>query len=636
MDNDNSQPQPCRSLPIGAESQPGGGVHFRVWAPAARAVAVELEGGAAHPLAAEPGGYFSGLIAAAGTGSRYRLRLDSAPNPLPDPASRYQPDGPHGASEVVDPAGFAWSDAGWRGIPREQLVIYEMHIGTFTPEGTWAAALAHLPALAELGVNCLEMMPVAEFPGRFGWGYDGVSLYAPTRLYGSPDDLRRFVDRAHALGLAVILDVVYNHLGPDGNYLKSFAPAYFTDRHGNEWGEALDFDGPDSGPVREFFAANAGYWIDEYHFDGLRLDATHAIIDRSEDHVLAMIARRVRAASGPRHTFVVAENDDQAARLVRPPEAGGYGLDAMWNDDFHHSARVALTGRREGYYRDYRGRAAEFVALARHGFLFQGQSSSRRQGPHGTPALDLDPARFVICLDNHDQIAHSGAGKRGHLLSNPGCWRALTACLLLSPGIPMLFQGQEFAASAPFLYFADHPGELGRLVAAGRRQFLAQFASLASPEMQAQLDDPTAPETFRRCILDHRERDCHAEAVALHRDLLALRRNDPAFGSQARVDGAVLGDDAWVLRYFASDDDDRLLIVNLGHDRAYEAALEPLLAPPEARAWRLCWSSEAPLYGGTGIPDPVAGGAWRIPGRAAIVLAAGAAEKSPASPSRGP
>ncbi len=604
---------PLRRLPVGAEAQPEGGVHFRLWAPAARAAAVELDGRDPVPLAAEPGGYFAAAVAEAGPGTRYRFRLDGGERALPDPASRCQPDGPHGPSEVIDPGRFAWSDAGWRGVPPRRLVIYEMHVGSFTPEGGWAAATARLPALAELGITCIEMMPVAEFPGRFGWGYDGVDLFAPTRLYGRPDDLRRFVDRAHALGLAVLLDVVYNHLGPDGNYLTAFAPAYMTRRHATEWGEALNFDGPDSGPVREFFIANAGYWIDEYHFDGLRLDATHRIYDTSPDHILAAIARRVREAAPGRTTFIAAENEAQEARLARPAAAGGCGLDALWNDDFHHAARVALSGRREGYYRPYRGTAGEFVALARHGYLYQGQHGTR-----GSAAFDLPPERFVVYLQNHDQIAHSGAGLRGHRLASPGCWRAMTAYLLLSPGIPLLFQGQEFSAAAPFLYFADHPGELGRLVREGRARFLAQFASLAAPRMQAALDDPGDPETFRRCILDHADRD--GEALALHRDLLALRREDAVFGDDYRIEVAALARDCWLLRYFGGGSGDRLLLVNLGRDRFFERIGEPLLAPPDGGAWRLLWSSEEPRYGGGGTPEPVADGAWHLPGHAALVL----------------
>jgi maltooligosyltrehalose trehalohydrolase len=609
---------PIRRLPIGAELQPDGGVHFRVWTPVSRSVAVEIEGQRSHPLSPEPGGYFSALIEDVAAGTRYRYRLDGREMPLPDPASRFQPHGPHGSSEVIDPAGFAWTDGDWRGVPAEQLIIYEMHIGSFTPEGSWAAAMEHLPNLAELGVTCVEIMPVAEFPGRFGWGYDGVDLFAPTRLYGRPDDLRRFVDRAHALGLAVILDVVYNHLGPDGNYLTAFAPFYMSDRHATEWGEALNFDGPGSGPVREFFVANAGYWIDEYHFDGLRLDATHRIYDDSDDHILAAISRRVRAAGGGRSTFIAAENDAQVARLVRAPEANGYGLDALWNDDFHHAARVALTGRREGYYSRFLGRASEFVALAKHGFLFQGQDNRDRE----TAALDLPASACVIYLENHDQVAHSGAGLRGHQLASPGCWRAMTAYFLLAPGVPLLFQGQEFAASSPFLFFADHQEELGQSVKKGRAEFLAQFASLASPEMQARLDDPGAVETFQRCVLDHDERERNRATLALHRDLIRLRRE--IFGAGApKIDGATIGVDAWVLRYFGPDRDDRLLIVNLGRDLLLETVAEPLLAPVEERAWRLAWSSEDPNYGGSGTPEPARGGVWRLLGQAAIVLTSG-------------
>src|SRR5579862_920120 len=363
MDNNSAEladlparPIPMRRLPVGAEVQPGGGVHFRVWAPAAREVSVEREGAAATPLHPEGNGYFSLLVPELDGGARYRFRLDNAETALPDPASRYQPDGPHGASQVVDPGRFAWTDGDWPGPSVQSLVIYEMHVGTFTPEGSWDAAARHLPALAHAGITVIEMMPLADFPGRFGWGYDGVDLFAPTRLYGQPDDLRRFVDRAHALGLAVILDVVYNHLGPDGNYLASFAPAYFTDRYANEWGGAINFDGADAAPVREFFVANAGYWIDEYHFDGLRLDATQQIFDASDDPILGAIERRVRLAAGARRTFICAENEAQTTQMVRPRESGGFGLDALWNDDFHHSALVAVTGRSEAYYSDYFGR----------------------------------------------------------------------------------------------------------------------------------------------------------------------------------------------------------------------------------------------------------------------------------------
>jgi maltooligosyltrehalose trehalohydrolase len=612
-----------RKLPIGAELQPSGGVHFRVWAPACGEVAVEFETHGAEALTPETGGYFSGKIDRAHVGMRYRFRLNDDPQGIPDPVSRFQPDGPHGWSQIVDPADFAWSDGKWRGLPRERLVIYEMHIGSLTPEGTWAAAAEQLPALADLGITCVELMPVADFPGRFGWGYDGVNLFAPTRLYGRPNDFRRFIDRAHGLGVTVILDVVYNHVGPDGNYLKRFSSDYFTDRYANEWGEAINFDGPNAGPAREFFLANAGYWIDEYHLDGLRLDATQQIFDASDDHIVAAIARRVREAAGSRLTFVVAENEQQHAQLLRSPQEHGYGLDALWNDDFHHSAMVALTNRCEAYYSDYRGLAGEFVAAATRGFLFQGQYSRWQRQPRGTPALDLAAESFVVFLQNHDQIANSAAGTRGHALTSPGAWRAMTGFLLLMPGIPMLFQGQEFSASSPFLYFADFKGDLARGVANGRHTFLAQFLSLASEDMQARLADPADPETFRRSQLDNSERDRHTQAYALHRDLLALRRGDPVLGRRPRhTEGAVISETSWLLRYVAETGHDRLLIVNLGLDLRLAPIPEPLLAPVAGQSWRLLWSSEDPRYGGNGVPLPGEDGVWNVPGQSALLLAA--------------
>ncbi|HEV3496357.1 MAG TPA: malto-oligosyltrehalose trehalohydrolase, partial [Actinomycetes bacterium] len=471
-----------RRYPVGAELSPDGGVHFRVWAPVRRKVEVVFgeppgDDGIAE-LAPEGDGYFSGLVADAGAGTRYRFCLDGEDYLYPDPASRFQPEGPHGPSQVVDPWAYRWSDMDWKGAALPGQVLYEMHIGTFTREGTWAAAERELPELAAVGITCLEVMPVADFPGRFGWGYDGVNLFAPTRLYGDPDDFRRFVDRAHQLGLAVILDVVYNHLGPDGNYLKAFAPAYFTNKYKTEWGEPINFDGPDSGPVRDYFASNAAYWIDEYHLDGLRLDATQNIYDDTPDpakHILAEIGRRVRAAAGGRSTLIVNENEPQHPRLARPLDRGGIGLDALWNDDFHHSAMVALTGRNQAYYTDYLGTAQEFVSAVKYGYLYQGQWYSWQGKRRGQPGLDIAPAAFVTFIQNHDQIANSGRGLRAHQLTSPGRYRAMTALMLLAPGTPMLFQGQEFAASAPFLYFADHKPDLAKLVHRGRREFLSQF-----------------------------------------------------------------------------------------------------------------------------------------------------------------
>jgi maltooligosyltrehalose trehalohydrolase len=624
-----------RRLPVGAEVPAEGGVHFRVWAPRRRRVEVVLEGAAAGQAAgleAEGGGYFSGRVAKAGAGTRYRYRLDGGAELYPDPASRFQPDGPHGPSQVIDPGRFAWTDGGWAGTRLEGQVIYELHLGTFTREGTWAAAARELPELAAAGITMIEIMPVAEFPGRFGWGYDGVNLFAPTRLYGEPDDVRRFVDRAHALGVGVILDVVYNHFGPDGNYLRQFAEDYFTDRYKNEWGEAINFDGENSGPVREFFVANAGYWVDEFHFDGLRLDATQQIFDRSPEHILAALARRVRAAARGRATLLVAEDESQEAKLVRPVDQGGYGLDAAWNDDFHHTAMVALTGRNEAYYTDYRGSPQEFVSAVKWGFLYQGQWHSWQKKRRGTPALDVPPARFVTFLQNHDQVANSGRGLRCQFLTSPGRYKALTALLLLAPGTPMLFQGQEFAASSPFFFFADHHSELARLVRKGRAKFMSQFRSLALPQTQAGLPDPADPATFERCKLDLAERGRHADAYALHRDLLRLRREDPAFRAQRPrgVDGALLDPHAFVLRSFGDGGADRLLVVNLGRDLLFDPAPEPLLAPPEGTCWDILWSSEDIRYGGCGTAPLETEANWLIPGEAAVVLGPTTQTPSPA------
>lgn len=609
-----------RRQPIGAELIAPDLAHFRVWAPAAQRVEVVFLDGDAIPLDAERNGYFSGS-ATAWAGSRYQLRLDDGDFLYPDPASRFQPEGPHGPSEIVDPSGFRWSDDGWRGIPRDGQVIYEMHVGTFTQEGTWAAAARQLDELARVGVTVLEVMPIADFPGRFGWGYDGVNLFAPTRLYGVPDDFRAFVDRAHAVGIGVILDVVYNHFGPDGNYWKSFSPDYFTDRYKNEWGEAINFDGPNSGPVREFVLANAAYWIDEFHLDGLRLDATQQIFDASEESIVCAIGRRVREAGRGRSTFLVGENEPQQAKLVRPCDQGGDGLDALWNDDFHHTAMVALTGKNRAYYSDYFGSPQELVSAMKYGFLYQGQHYAWQKNRRGTPGLDLHPRNFVAFLQNHDQIANSGRGLPVSQMASPGRLRAMTALLLLGPNTPMLFQGQEFASSRPFYYFADHKPELAELVAKGRREFLAQFPDLALPETQAQIRDPADPDTFVICRLDFRERDTHAEWYALHRDLLKLRREDPVF-SQPRsggIDGAVLGEQSFVLRFFG-EPDDRLVIVNFGRDLAMPSVPEPLLAPPLGKRWKLVWTSDDVRYGGCGVPEPEQEHQWFLPGEAAIVL----------------
>jgi len=616
-----SSPSLARRLSGGVELRDGG-AHARVWAPACSTIDVVLDARRQDPitLTRHDDGFFEGTIRQLSAGERYWFRIDGD-KLRPDPVSRSQPEGPHGPSAVVDPASFAWTDGAWAGVGPVGQVLYELHVGTFTAEGTWAAAAEQLPALKDLGVTIIEMMPIADFTGQFGWGYDGVNLYAPTRLYGTPDDLRRFVDRAHREGLAVILDVVYNHLGPDGNYLQDFAADYFTDKYKNDWGRALNFEGP--APARAFFVENAGYWIDEFHFDGLRFDATQDIKDASPEHVLASLARRAREAAGRRSIYLVAENEPQHTVIVRSPASGGYGLDALWNDDYHHTALVALTARREAYYTDYTGSPQEFVSSAKYGYLYQGQRYVWQDQPRGTPAFDLRGAAFVSFLENHDQVANSAFGKRIHQLTSPGRLRTLTALTLLGPASPMLFQGQEFASSAPFLFFADHHEDLAADVAAGRREFLEQFPSTTDGDVQARLAPPSSEATFARCKLDLSERTRHAEVYALHRDLLAIRRKDPVIraAGTVRIDGAVLSPSLFVLRYASGDADDRLLVINLGVEASLALVPEPLLAPPFEGEWYVLWHSESTAYGGSGRAPFVPEDGWHVPGESALLLA---------------
>jgi maltooligosyltrehalose trehalohydrolase len=436
--------------------------------------------------------------------------------------------------------------------------------------------------------------------------------------------LRAFVDAAHRVGIGLLLDVVYNHFGPDGNYLPQFSEHYFSKAHRSEWGDAPNFDCEGCTPVREFVVTNAAYWIDEFHLDGLRLDATQQIFDDSPVHVIADIARAARKAAGARKIFLVAENEPQHSRLVRSTEQHGYGLDALWNDDLHHSAHVALTGSCEAYYSDYSGAPQEFISAVKWGYLFQGQRYRWQKAPRGMPALDVDPSNFVNFLENHDQIANSLRGCRIHALAHPGTLRALTALLLLAPGTPMLFQGQEFAASTPFLYFADHNPQLAAEVNEGRKKFLAQFPSIAAVNSKEFPARAELEETFQRCKLNFLERESHAAVYRLHADLLALRREDPVFQrpNKRGVDGAVLGAEAFLLRYFGESHDDRLLLVNLGRECACEPAPEPLLAPPPERAWSMIFSTEDVRYEGQGTPQVESDGAWYLPGHAAVVMRA--------------
>jgi maltooligosyltrehalose trehalohydrolase len=615
-----------RRFPIGAEIAGGGRTHFRVWAPNARELEVVIENGGEltfHSLHPEEDGYFAGETPA-GAGTDYWFRLNGGGELYPDLVSRFQPAGPLGPSRVIDPATFPWTDEKWTGLSRNGQVMYEMHIGTFTRDGTWQAAARELPELARMGVTCIEMMPVNDFPGPFGWGYDGVDLFAPNGHYGTPDDLRKFIDQAHANGIGVILDVVYNHAGPAGNFFRVFADEYFSEKYECEWGLPFNLDGEHCGPVREFFLTNVRYWVEEFHMDGFRIDATQAIFDDSEEHLLSAITREARRQAGKRQLFIVGENEPQLTKLLRPVSEGGNGLDALWNDDFHHTALVALTGRDEAYYTDYRGTPQEFISCAKYGYLFQGQFYRWQKKRRGTPAFGLEPAQFIAFLENHDQVANTGFGKRVHMESSPGRYRAMTALLLLGPWTPMLFQGQEFCASARFFYFNDLREDLREEVAKGREDFLRQFPSIASRETVEQLAAPCDPATYERSKLDLREREAHAEAYALHCDLLRLRREELAFREQrlGQFDGAVLGRDAFLLRYFGPAGEDRLLLVNFGRTEHLSPAPEPLLAAPMGKHWVTLWSSEAAKYGGPGAVEPESEEEWRLPAESAVLLKA--------------
>jgi maltooligosyltrehalose trehalohydrolase len=621
-----------RRYPIGAELIARNQTSFRIWAPKAHDVDLVLEESAEknakrsfQPLEREEGGYFSG-VANVGAGTLYRFRVDHNREHFhPDPASRFQPHGPHGSSCVVDPKQFAWTDSKWRGVKIKGHVIYEMHIGTFTKEGTWQAAAEQLPELARIGITVVEMMPIADFPGNFGWGYDGVDLFAPFHVYGTPDDLRRFVDRAHSLGVAVILDVVYNHFGPDGNYIRIFSDHYFTERYEkNDWGESLNFDGPDSGPVREFFITNGRYWIDEFRFDGFRFDATQEVKDTSEEYIIGAIGRAAREAARPRDIILIAENERQEAKLIQPRAKRGDDLDAVWNDDFHHAAVVALTGKREAYYTDYLGNPQEFISAAKYGYLFQGQPYFWQEAPRGSTAFGASPEAFVAFIENHDQVSNTAAGERLRFQSSPGRYRAMTALLLLGPWTPLLFQGQEFGASTPFIFFTDvGDGPMREAIRKGRFAFLAQFPSFATKEVQERLPIPSDPTVFVSCKLDFSERQKNKELYDLHVDLLRLRREDSRFRQQVpnEVDGAVLGPASFVLRFFSEDNrDDRLLVVNFGENRDLNPAPEPLLAPPLGFEWETLWSSESACYGGSGTATVATQENWTLPAEATVAL----------------
>ncbi|MET0440126.1 MAG: malto-oligosyltrehalose trehalohydrolase [Devosia sp.] len=595
------------------------GTQFLLWAPGRREASVEMEG-ASFPLDALDDGYFGGEVAGVGAGARYRFRLDGG-EPVPDLASRWQPDGNQGPSVVVS-NDYPWSDQGWRGVPNLNQVIYELHIGTFTEEGTWRAAGSKLDFLKNLGVTVVQIMPIGTFAGSFGWGYDTTLPYAPFAPYGSPEDMRAFIDAAHGVGIGVILDMVYNHVGLDDHY-RAYSDLYLTSRYENEWGAGFNFDGQGARAVRDFIIGNAVYWISDFHIDGLRIDAVQAMFDSSAEHILAELTKAVRAAALPRTVYMAVENQPQQRRMIEAPATGGYGVDAMYSDDFQHAMRVAVTGHNDFYYRDYAGTPQELISALKYGFLYQGQRSDMRDKAYGTYNLDTPPEHFVHFLENHDQVANSPRGFRLSSLVGPARLRAITALLLLGPQTPCLFQGQEFASTRPFLYFFGITGDHAKAVAEGRKASLSNFPGVTDPAMLERLPDPADPATFAQSKLDWTEVERHSGIVALHRDLLALRRSDATFSQaiERRVDGAVLGSGALLLRYLTPDPaGHRLILLNLGQDLPMAVTAEPLLAPPDGHEWTLAWSSEHPDYDGAGRRPVDPRHFWIMPSDCAVIL----------------
>lgn len=559
-------------MPFGAEPAAAGGTRFRLWAPGADAITLALDDGRELPMTAAADGWFERRVADAGPGCRYRYRLADGLL-VPDPASRYNPEDIHGPSEVVAAEAYAWSDGNWRGRPWEEAVIYELHVGSFSRRGDFAGVEERLDYLAELGVTALEIMPVADFPGRRNWGYDGVLPFAPDAAYGRPEDFKRLIDASHQRGLMVLLDVVYNHFGPEGNYLHCYCCDFFNPRHHTPWGAAINFDGASSRPVRDFFVHNALYWLEEFHLDGLRLDAIHAIRDDSQPDIVDEIAAAVRAGPGrQRQVHLVLEDDRNSSHyLARDATGAPRGATAQWNDDIHHALHVIATGEADGYYADYA--ADPITALARclaEGFAFQGEVSAfRGDQPRGEPSGQLPPGAFVNFLQTHDQVGNRAFGERiGHLAPGPAL-KAVSTILLLAPQPPLIFMGEEFAARQPFLFFCDFGAELAQAVTEGRRREFAGFARFADPAAREAIPDPNAEDTFASCILDWADLDQPPQAAMLahYRSLLALRQREIAPRLAGMAGGARVvrqGQNAFRIQWRLGDGSGLELLANLG------------------------------------------------------------------------
>jgi malto-oligosyltrehalose trehalohydrolase len=557
-------------MPFGAELDADGRVRFRIWAPKHERLEIELRDRSTSraSMQSAAGGWHTLVTDGARAGSRYRFVLPDGTG-FPDPASRYQPEDVHGPSEVVDPASYQWRDHAWRGRSWHEAVVYELHIGAFTAAGTFNSAIQRLEHLVSLGVTAVELMPVADFPGERNWGYDGVLPFAPDSSYGRPEHLKALVDAAHALELMVILDVVYNHFGPEGNYLSLYAPQFFNPRHHTPWGAAVNFDDEGSRVVREFVIHNSLYWLEEFHIDGLRLDAVHAIRDDSTTHILAELAGRVRGAGLPRDIHLILENEhNQAAWLRR-----GILYDAQWNDDVHHVLHVAATGEREGYYADYIGDSDKLGRALAQGFAYQGEIMAYRGSPRGESSQLLPPECLVAFIQNHDQVGNRALGTRLHAIAPPAAVRAVTAVYLLLPQIPMLFMGEEWHSDRPFQFFCDFGAELAEPVRRGRRQEFSKFAAFASESARERIPDPQAITTFLASKLDWEAlaQPAHIAVLRWYRDLLSVRAKHivpllPALRSAGEY--TILGPGASIVRWRATNSVELTLLANLSAQRA--------------------------------------------------------------------
>ncbi len=486
-------------------------------------------------------------------GDLYYYRIN-AEKILPDPASRFQPQGVHGPSQIIDPRKFSWSDKDWRGISLKDAIIYELHVGTFTEEGTFRAAVERLPYLQDLGITCIELMPIADFPGKWNWGYDGVDLFAPARCYGQPDDLRRFVNMAHEFGLAVLVDVVYNHFGPDGSYAPAYSRHYFTDRHKTPWGDAINLDGQHSSFVRSFFIENALYWIHEFHMDGLRLDATHALIDASREHFLKELSYTVQKNIANRKIMLIAEDHRNLALMIQPQELCGFSLDGVWSDDFHHEMRRLIAGDCDGYFKDFRDSIQDLAIILRQGWLFCGQHSKYFGGPRGSDPAGLPLEKFVFFLQNHDQIGNRLMGERLNHQIDSASYRAMSVLLLCLPQTPLLFMGQEWAASSPFCYFTNHNKELGKQVTEGRKREFARFSAFSNPAIRKQIPDPQKEQTFVVSKLHWPElqHSPHDGVLRLYKRLLRLRKLEPALHNPTNFEVHIPAENVLLIRRSSS------------------------------------------------------------------------------------